>query len=96
MSAIEVQMVSAPWCGRCQTLKPDIVNTATAAAATFTYLDYDELDDTDEAKMAVTALPMVRMRINGGPWKNYKPADIDKWRDDILAAVPLSTTNTDF
>jgi len=90
MPVIQVQMVSAPWCKRCAVLKPDIQLTSNAAQAEFVYLNFDELDDDDEAKLAVTALPTVRMRIGDGQWKNYPAADIPKWKEEILALVPVA------
>lgn len=92
----EVQMISAVWCKRCQTLKPDVVRLCGLASATFTYVDYDELEEDDEIKKAVTALPTVRMRLSSdAPWTTYTPAELDAWKE-IITAAAVAGGDTDF
>jgi thiol-disulfide isomerase/thioredoxin len=95
---IEVQMLSAVWCKRCQTLKPDVERLCSLAGATFTYVDYDDLEEDDEVKKAVTALPTIRMRTgDNGAWTSYTPADLDTWKVVIAAAsLACQTNDTDF
>jgi thiol-disulfide isomerase/thioredoxin len=90
---IYVQMISAPWCKRCHLMKPDIECTAAAAAAEFTYLNFDDLADDDEVKLAVKALPTVRMRVDSGEWKAYPAGKIDEWKEAILALVSVAPTD---
>ncbi len=90
MPSIQVQMISAPWCKRCAEMKPDILRTANMAQAHFMYLNFDELEDDDEAKLAVKALPTVRMRVDGGDWKAYPAGEIAAWKEAILALVPVA------
>lgn len=71
-------------------MKPDILRTTTAAQAEFTYLNFDELEDDDEAKLAVKALPTVRMRIDGGEWKAYPAGEVPVWKETILGLVPAA------
>lgn len=80
--AIEVQLISATWCKRCAVIKPEVEALCKTAGAKFTVLDYDELEDDDPVKRAVTALPTILM---GG--KAYTPAELDAWREAITAAA---------
>lgn len=97
---IEVQMISAVWCKRCQTLKPDVERLCGLAEATFTYVDYDHLEEDDEVKKAVTALPTIRMRTSdNGAWTPYTPDDLETWKVVIAAAaasLACQTNDTDF
>lgn len=87
---IHVQMISAPWCKRCAEMKPDILRTVNMAQAQFTYLNFDDLEDDDEAKLAVKALPTVRMRVDSGDWKVYPAGEVAAWKETILALVPVA------
>lgn len=95
MPSIEVQMISAPWCKRCAELKPDILRTANMAQARFAYLNYDELEDDDEAKLAVKALPTVRMRVDNGDWRAYPAGEVAAWKETILGLVPVAPADDD-
>jgi thiol-disulfide isomerase/thioredoxin len=95
MPSIQVQMISAPWCKRCALMKPDILRTVNMVNAGFTYLNFDELEEDDEAKLAVTALPTVRMRVDDGDWKAYPAGEISVWKEAILALAPVAPTEDD-
>ena len=71
-------------------MKPDILRTANMAQASFVYLNFDDLEDDDEAKLAVKALPTVRMRVDGGEWKVYPAGEVPAWKEAILALVPVT------
>jgi hypothetical protein len=93
----EVQLISAAWCKRCHTLKPDIAAATTVAGASFAIIDYDTLDETDPVRNAVTALPMIRMRTGpDAPWAAYTPAELDVWKADLMATVKIATNSLDF
>ena len=66
------------------------------AQASFVYLNFDELEDDDEAKLAVKALPTVRMRVDGGEWKAYPAGEVPAWKEAILALVSVAPTGDDF
>lgn len=86
----EVVLVSATWCKRCAELKPEIQRLCAAAGVSFDIVDYDELEDDDPVKVAVKALPTIRMRPAGDDvWKTYKPAEIDAWKSAVTA-LPLA------
>ena len=91
----EVQLISAVWCKRCHALKPDVAAAAAVAGASFAVVDYDTLDETDPVRNAVTALPMIRMRV--GPdaaWAAYTPAELETWKTDLMATVKIATGAT--
>lgn len=82
---IEVQMISASWCKRCAVIKPGVEQACKNAGATFTYVDFDELEEDSTIKQQVKALPS--LIIDG---KIYKPADSEEWRE-VLAAAAVAT-----
>lgn len=93
---VEVQLISAAWCKRCQVIKPDVERLCTIAEAIFSYIDYDALDESDPVKQAVTALPTIRMRTEiKGEWALYTPTELEAWKTAITATVDLHG-ETDF
>ncbi len=89
---LEVQLISAPWCKRCTVIKPGVEQLCKNAGANLTVLNYDELDDGESIKMAVTALPTILM--NG---IYYTPSQYEEWSAAIMvAAVATMSEDTDF
>ena len=95
---IEVELISAAWCARCKTIKPDVALACKTAGARFAIVDYDELDDCDPVKNAVTALPMIRMRCGGAdvPWTAWLPAELEAWKEALATAAAAISTADDF
>lgn len=93
---VEVELISAAWCGRCKTIKPEVAAACAVAGARFAVVDYDELDDCDPVKNSVTALPMIRMRSGGAdaPWEAYTPAQLPAWKEAMMAAAAAATATT--
>jgi thiol-disulfide isomerase/thioredoxin len=89
----EVVLVSATWCKRCAELKPEIQRLCAATGVSFGVVDYDELEEDDPVKVAVKALPTIRMRTadSGGEWVTYRPTDIEAWKSAVTA-LPLAVT----
>ncbi len=87
---IQVQLVSASWCKRCAVIKPDVAALCKTAGATLTIIDFDELEEDDPVKRAVTALPTILMND-----KAYTPAEFDAWRSAITAAAVASAVGGD-
>jgi thiol-disulfide isomerase/thioredoxin len=94
--SIEVVLVSASWCARCKIIKPDVEALCKTAGATFTIVDYDELEEDDPVKQAVKALPTIRMRAGHGSWTTYVPAEIDTWKNAMISAAAVPTSGEDF
>lgn len=81
-ATLEVRLISAAWCKRCAVIKPDVEALCKTAGATFMIIDFDELEEDDPVKRAVTALPTILMDN-----KAYTPAELDTWRSAITAAA---------
>lgn len=94
MVEIEVQLVSAAWCKRCQVVLPDIIATCSMTGAIFTYVDYDELDDGDPLKSSIKSLPTIRLSTNGGiSWISMTAND--DWKTVIIAAAPITFSDAE-
>ena len=86
--AIEVQIISASWCKRCGTVKPDVAKFCGMNGAVFTEVDYDAMDDGAE-KDTVKSLPTIRMRLSpSAPWFTYTADTLDIWKSDIVRLAP--------
>lgn len=101
----EVELLTASWCKRCKEIKPTVQQTCSLTGASYREIDYDALDDDHPVKIAVTALPTIRVRlasdvaVGDRGWQVFVPADLDKWRDFMMNRVAfagLATTDMDF
>jgi hypothetical protein len=64
MMSVEVQIISAVWCKRCQTIKPEVEALCTMAGATLTKLDMDQLEEDGNPLFGeIKSLPTIRMKI---------------------------------
>jgi hypothetical protein len=97
-STMEVQLISATWCKRCQELKPSVIATCATIGATFRIVDYDELEEDDPLKESVKALPsLLFRRIAGGDWQMYGASAFETWKQDATAAaVATALVSDDF
>jgi hypothetical protein len=90
----EVQIISAAWCKRCHEIKPSVADLCVFAGAKLTVIDYDSLEDEDELKKTVKALPTVRMRSSTEKgWVAYIPAELEKWKADVTALAVAAERN---
>jgi hypothetical protein len=95
-TAAEVEIISAEWCKRCHEIKPEVAKVCALIGAKMTVVDYDDLDDGDDLKNAITSLPTIRMR--SGPaaaWKVYTAATFETWKTDAMS-LGVFTTSEDF
>jgi hypothetical protein len=81
----EVEFISASWCKRCGELRPEVERRCQLTGAAMTYVDFDEIDETDERKDIVKSLPTIRMRSDGGTWTIWTAATFNAWVDAITA-----------
>ena len=90
-----VEIISAPWCKRCHTVKPEVAAACSIAGATLTYVEYDDLCEADQA--AVTSLPTIRMRIGSdeSSWKTWTANTLGDWKAELMATASAAT-DTDF
>lgn len=89
----EVRMISATWCKRCQTMKPDVVEACRRAGATLIYVDYDELEE-DSPMKAIKSLPTFQIRI-GTDWKSFVANDYSDWEALLMSQAVAVSSNTD-
>lgn len=84
-----VELISAPWCKRCHTVKPDVAATCAVVGASLTYVEYDDLDEATQA--TVTSLPTIRMRIDeGSAWTIWTANTLVEWKEAIMATVSVA------
>jgi hypothetical protein len=59
-------------------------------------VDFDELEDENPVKLAVKALPTIRVRLvaGGGDWQTFLPTDLEAWRNYMLNIVPFVNVGT--
>ena len=92
---MEVQLISAPWCKRCQVVKPDVTAHCTMNGLTLTIVDYEEMSD--EEKATIKSLPTIRMR--SGPldtWSVYVTDTLESFKTDLAQASMGQVQDTDF
>jgi hypothetical protein len=90
----EVQIISAPWCKRCHTIKPEILSACALSGLILTAIDYDEMEETE--KTDIKSLPTIRMRSSAeAAWDSYTADTLAACKIAIAHAANL-TTVTDF
>ena len=91
---VEVQIISAPWCKRCQVVKPDVAEHCRIGGAELSILDYDEMEEDDKA--SVKSLPTIRMRLTpDAGWMIFTADSLDQFKQ-TLATAAVTITTTDF
>ena len=84
---IEVQIISAPWCKRCGTIKPDVARYCGLNGAALTVVEYEEMEEVEKAE--VKSLPTIRMkRMSEVAWSIYTADTIEAWKTDIVKLAP--------
>jgi hypothetical protein len=94
--SLTVKLISAPWCKRCHEIKPDVVAYVAMAGATLEVVNFDELEEEDPMRAAVTSLPTILMQTKiNGPWTSHTAHTLAEWKTAVLASAFVGT-NTDF
>jgi len=87
----EVQIISASWCKRCHTIRPEVAATCAVRGIVLEYVDYEAMDD--DQKATIKSLPTIRMKISAeAAWVSYTADSLASWKEDFA----ISTTDTDF
>lgn len=92
-----VQIISATWCKRCVTIKPEVQLICSMNNIACTVVDFDEdLDENDALKAEIKSLPTILYRAPGSDkWDAYTVATLDSWKAKMAAksakdAVPIA------
>ena len=87
-----VQLISAAWCKRCVTVKPEVAKYCGLAGVTMDVIDFEEMDEDEKATIA--SLPTIRMKADAaGEWSTWTTATLEDWK---TAIVQMSMTAEDF
>lgn len=90
----EVQLISAPWCKRCQVVKPEVAAHCVMSGATMTVVDYETMEEDEKA--LIKSLPTIRMRLGSDKaWSIFVADTLDAFKTE-LAQTALQSSNTDF
>lgn len=92
----EVEILTAVWCKRCKEIKPVVQQTSAMAGASYREVDYDELEDDNPVKVAVKALPTIRVRMaaEGSVWRSFTPAELEAWKEFMLNSVAFAVASS--
>jgi len=94
-AVIEVQVISAKWCKRCQTIKPEVEAICKLNGASFEEIDYDLLED-DET-VAIKSLPTILLRSSPSEeWSRYVADTIEDFKKEILSISLKNPAYEDF
>ena len=78
-----VQLISAAWCTRCVTVKPEVAKFCALAGTTMDIVDFEEMDE--EEKATITSLPTIRMKADAaGEWSTWTTATLEDWKSAIV------------
>jgi hypothetical protein len=97
----EVQFISAIWCKRCVTIKPEVQLLCSMNNIGYSVIDFDEdLDENDELKATITSLPTIRYRTSASAkWETYTAATLGVWKAKMAektARDAIPRTDMDF
>ncbi len=86
-----VEIISAPWCKRCHTVKPEVAAVCALVGATLEYVEYDDLDEDKQA--VVTSLPTIRMRVSPDVgWTIWTANTLEEWKTAAMATASIATS----
>ena len=93
---IEVQIISAPWCRRCDRIKPEVASHVAVAGARLVNIHMEDLEEAEQA--SITSLPTVRMRPTPtAGWMIYTAHTLHHWKEDLTQlTLKNMVTVTDF
>ncbi len=78
----EVQIISAAWCKRCVTIKPEVQLLCSMNNIPCSVIDFDEdLDENDALKAEIKSLPTILYREAGADkWITYTANTLHVWK----------------
>jgi hypothetical protein len=89
----KVELISAPWCARCKTIKPDVITLCQAAGVPLTFVDLDDMEETD--KDTIKSLPTLRSYTKNDVLI-HTATTLEAWKALLQKQMTVTTTGTDF
>jgi len=89
-----VEFISAVWCGRCKTIKPDVITLCQAAGVPLTFVSLDDMEESD--KETIKSLPTLRTYTKTGAVEIHTAATLEAWKALLQKEIVVTTTGTDF
>jgi len=89
----KVEFISAPWCARCKTIKPEVITLCQAAGVALNFVALDDMEEAD--KDTIKSLPTLRTYTATGV-EIHTSATLEVWKTLMQKAVVVTTTGTDF
>jgi thiol-disulfide isomerase/thioredoxin len=94
-AAIEVQVISAKWCKRCHTVKPEVEAICKLNGASYEVIDYDSLEDSETTE--IKSLPTILMRSSPSEeWTRYVTDTLENFKKEIVAISLKNPAYEDF
>ena len=94
-TVIEVQVISAKWCKRCHTIKPEVEAICKLNGASFEVVDYDLLEENETT--AIKSLPTILMRASPSEkWSRYVADTIEDFKKEIITISLKNPAYEDF
>jgi hypothetical protein len=89
----KVELISAPWCARCKTIKPEVITLCQASGVPLTFVDLDDMEEAD--KDTIKSLPTLRTYTKDDVLV-HTATTLEAWKDLLQKQVTITTTGTDF
>ena len=78
----EVQIITARWCGRCKTAKPEVEAICRMNMLNCTVVKYETMSEAEQD--TIRYIPTIRVRSsNKSAWTHYTVATLEKFNQDI-------------
>jgi thiol-disulfide isomerase/thioredoxin len=100
----EVQLITAIWCGRCKTIKPEVEAICKMNGATYTVVDMATLEEEEAA--TIKSLPTIRVRAKVAAtgaakeedrlWTVYTANTLEAFKQDLTAMSLTHPAYDDF
>ena len=93
----QVQIISAPWCKRCLTLKPSADAHCKILGITPTWLNYDDFEEDNSLKAQVQSLPTFMVRPSEtAEWQMFAADAFEKWKAAVTNMTTVVVKDLDF
>jgi hypothetical protein len=78
----EVQVITARWCGRCKTVKPEVETICRMNGLNCTIIKYETMSEAEQD--TIRYIPTIRVRQTPDQeWTHYTVATLEKFNQDI-------------